>query len=74
MQRFLSNRPMGKGTQCLAHFLLETWAAERLSGQLSKLHPNQAECHLSIISSTSCQALKKSTGMLVERKQSHYLQ
>lgn len=45
MRRILSDRPIGKPAQCLARFLFKTWAAERLSGQLSKLQPNQALCH-----------------------------
>lgn len=56
MRRVLSDRPIGKPAQCLACFLFKTWAAERLLGQLSKLQPNQAPCHLSANSASSCQA------------------
>ncbi|KAK9543061.1 hypothetical protein VZT92_000873 [Zoarces viviparus] len=55
---------MGKSAQCLVRFLFKSWTAERLSRQLSKLQPNQAPCHLSVNSASSCQA-QESSGTLM---------
>lgn len=60
----LTDRPAGRPARRLARVLPPTWAAERLSGQLSKLQPNQAPCHLPANSASSCQA-QESSGTLV---------
>lgn len=73
MQRILSDRPIGKPVSvCLACFLSRTWAAERLSGQLSKLQPNQAMCHLSA-NLPSSYGVQETPGALVGGRKGRHL-